>query len=348
MKWVIRLILITFLFFSLEACYLARNAYYFNNLYSSRRDIDEVLKDEKTPKQIKKKLLTARSILAYAKAEGLKEEGKYTEYIDVGNKPISYIVEAAEVDRLEQRTWWFPIVGTVPYLGYFEKEERDKKADSLRAEGLDIYESEAEAFSGLGWIRDPILSSYLRGSDASLANLLFHELTHATVWIPNHVEFNENLASYIADVLTIQYLESRKQVDELKSYSTRKADRETYTIWLAGLRASLEKLYSQRGSLTREVVLSRKKEVFSSFLGEKRPKFSSVDYIGKDAWNNAFVLAASLYISKAEEFERARACLGNIGVGLFLKKIGERCKKISDPFHALKSFCEKAGDENGK
>jgi predicted aminopeptidase len=343
-KWVPRIILTPCLFFNLQACYHLDNAYYLNNLYSSRRKIEEVLKDERTSDRIKKKLQTAIDILSYAKERGLNAEDKYTEYIDVGDRPISYIVEAAEVDQLKHVTWWFPVVGDVPYLGYMKKTERDEKANDLEGKGFDVYRSEAEAFSGLGWFRDPILSSYLSGNDASIANLLFHELTHATLWIPGSVEFNDNLASYIGDVLTIQYLESRKQAGELRSYSVKKADREIFAIWLQNLRGSLENLYSQRNRLSKDEILIHKRELFVSFLREKRPKFNSVDYIGRDTWNNAVVLAASLYISKAAEFAKARACLGNIGVGLFLKKIREANKKIADPFQILKSFCAKSGD----
>lgn len=345
MKWILRIILMPFLLFFLESCYLVKNAYQFTSLYNSRRDIDEVLKDEKVHEKTKKKLQQVRAILAYAKEEGLNTEDKYTQYIEVGDRPISYIVEAAEVDQLVNVMWWFPIVGSVPYLGYFEKEERDEKAKLLKEKGYDVYETEASAFSGLGWIRDPILSSYLSGTEASLANLLFHELTHATLWISGSADFNENLASYVADILTIQYLQSTKQVDELDNYYKKKADRELFSKWLEDLRKSLDELYSQRGVLLADQIKKRKQEVFSRFLKERRPKFKSVDYIGHETWNNAYVLGASLYVAKMDEFEKARACLGNIGIGPYLSKIKEESKNIDDPFKILKGFCVKSGEK---
>ncbi len=335
-------LLIGFLW-SLQACYLINNAYYLNNLYNSRRKIDDMLNDRSTPQSTREKLLIVKEILAYAKKEGLNTEDKYQEYIEVGDRPLSYIVEAAEIDQLKQITWWFPVVGDVPYLGYLEKKERDEKAESLRLKGYDIYESEAEAFSGLGWLRDPILSSYLKGSTASLANLLFHELTHATLWIPGSVEFNENLASFVGDILTIKYLQSKSQLTELNSYSLRKSDREKFNSWLTELRKSLDNLYQKRGAIPRAELLVMKKEVFSSYLREKRPHFSSADYIGKDEWNNAVVLAASLYISKADKFAKAWACVGDLQVGQFLKKIKETNKSSSDPFQALESLCAVSG-----
>ncbi len=348
MKYFIRSLLFLTLSLLFSSCYLIKNAYYLNNLYSSRRKIDDVLKDEKIPEKTKAKLRLVFEILTYAKQEGLNTDDKYSDYIDIGDRPISYIVEAAAVDELRQVTWWFPIVGNVPYLGYLEKSDRDEKAKSLKEKGFDIYESEAEAFSGLGWFRDPILSSYLNGSDASLSNLLFHELTHATVWIPGSVQFNENLASYVGDVLTIQFLESRKQTNELNAYLVKKADRERFSLWLQDLQSTLETLYKQRDKLLQKDILVQKKQIFDRFLGEKRPKFSNIDYIGRGSWNNAVVLAASLYISKAAEFAKARACLGNLNIALFLKKLKDSTKEKADPFHVLQNFCVKSGETNDK
>jgi predicted aminopeptidase len=334
------------LFFCLlPSCYLAQNAYHFTSLYNSRRKIDEVLQDGKTPETLKKNLLLVLEILQFAKQEGLNTEDKYTDYIDIGDRPISYIVEASEADQLKQVTWWFPIVGAVPYLGYYEKKERDEKADTLSKQGYDVYRGEAEAFSGLGWIRDPILSSYLRGGTSSLANLLFHELTHSTVWVPDHVVFNENLASYVGDVLTIQFLESRRQEEELLRYARGKGDRDLFTHWLQDLRLSLETLYTQRTKLSFKELMIQKKQIFALYLGEKHPHFQSVDYIGKIEWNNAHVLGSSLYLSKMRDFERARACLGNVAIGPFLRKIKETIRKKDDPFEVLNRFCE-SGDRH--
>jgi len=102
---------------------------------------------------------------------------------------------------LESITWWFPIVGRVPYLGYFSKADRDSKASELRTEGYDVYETGVGAYSSLGWFDDPIYSPMLRRSEADFAHLIFHELTHRTLWIRGSVEFNENLAEYAADFL---------------------------------------------------------------------------------------------------------------------------------------------------
>lgn len=341
MRGIIRIFIVSFLSVILQSCYLIKNAYYFNNLYRSRRDIGEVIKDPKVSDKTKQGLKLVLEILEYANNQGLNTSDKYTQYIDVGDRPVSYLVEAAEADQLKQVTWWFPIVGEVPYLGYYEKKERDEKASLLSKEGYDVLTAEADAFSGLGWIRDPILSSYLEGGEASVANLLFHELTHATLWVPGSVVFNENFASYIADVLTIEFLEKRNRSEELAKYTIKKSDREIFEKWLHEIRNSLENLYSQRLKIDSKELFKKKAQIFNEFLTQKRPKFYRFDYIGKHEWNNAHVLGAALYVSKIKDFARAKSCLSPITVREFLKRVGEEVKTVKDPFEILNKFCKK-------
>src|SRR5690606_18969091 len=118
-----------------------------------------------------------------------------------------------EADRLEFVTWWFPVVGSVPYIGYFDKADRDAKATELKQQGYDVSVGGAGAFSSLGWFEDPIFSSMLDRGPADTAHLFIHELTHRTLWIPGSTEFNENLAEYVSYRLTPQYLRKTKRAE---------------------------------------------------------------------------------------------------------------------------------------
>jgi predicted aminopeptidase len=51
----------------------------------------------------------------------------------------------------------------------------------------------------LGWFTDPILSKMLMRSEGDLANLIIHEMSHATIFVKDSIEFNENLATFIGD-----------------------------------------------------------------------------------------------------------------------------------------------------
>ena len=98
---------------------------------------------------------------------GLNTDGAYLYYIHTEQPVVSYLVQAAHADKLKSVKWWFPIVGSVPYKGYFTRSDRDAEAEKLRQQGYDVYTTGVGAFSSLGWFDDPIFSSMLRRNTAS-------------------------------------------------------------------------------------------------------------------------------------------------------------------------------------
>ena len=100
-------------------------------------------------------------------------------------------------------------MGTVPYRGYFDLKRAKKERDALEAKGYDTYLRSVSAYSTLGWFSDPVLSSMLHYRDADLASLVIHEMTHATVWIPGDINFNESLASFVGDAGAILFFKSK-------------------------------------------------------------------------------------------------------------------------------------------
>jgi predicted aminopeptidase len=107
------------------------------------------------------------------------------------------VVSAAYRDQLEFYTWWFPIVGSVPYKGYFKPEDALAEARDLERRGYDTLVRPASAFSTLGWFNDPLLSSTLQLDSVSLANTVIHELTHNTFYASGHAVFNESFANFV-------------------------------------------------------------------------------------------------------------------------------------------------------
>ena len=75
----------------------------------------------------------------------------------------------------------------------------DKEMELLKEAGYDVGMRTVGGWSTLGWFKDPILSNMLNRSYGDLANLIIHELVHATIFVKDSVEFNENLASFIGD-----------------------------------------------------------------------------------------------------------------------------------------------------
>jgi predicted aminopeptidase len=294
----------------LWGCYPVRQAYYQNNLYNGRRKVAELKADPKSDPILVDKLTELERVLDFATLHGLTVEENYRYYIDIGTKPVSYLVKAAEPLAFRFKTWWFPFVGTVPYLGFFSERERDEKAHELAGEGLDLHLTTAAAFSGLGWFEDPIYSSMLKRTPAGLAHLLFHELTHRTFWATDRAEFNENLAEFVADLLLERYLMETGREEEYQLFLARKREEVLFMTWIRDLKAALDRVYKENLSPARKSL--EKERTLSLFLSlEKRPKFSgSWDPVASYTWNNATIMSFGMYGMNVETIGKAYRCLG--------------------------------------
>jgi predicted aminopeptidase len=322
-------------------CYYVKNGYYAGKHLVSRRPIREVVEDPSTPPETKAKLVLLGDILSFAEQEGLNTQGTYEYFIDIDRGPVSFLVSAAYQDQLKAYTWWFPIVGTVPYLGFFDSEDREKEALSLEQKGFDVERGSAAAFSGLGWFSDPVFSSFLKRDLALMVDLILHELVHRTLWVEGHVVFNEQLAEFIASELTVKYLRLRNLAKEEQLFATYLADQMLFHEWLLSLKADLEMLYQKRSDFERTHLLKLKASIYSEYIEQKRPSFAQFDFIGKKPWNNARLLASSLYSPKRDLFLSALQCRSYDRMGEFLAAIRSTFKDLQneDPLLALPRTC---------
>jgi predicted aminopeptidase len=125
---------------------------------------------------------------------------------------VVWVVTASEPLRFHAKTWWFPVVGTVPYLGWFDRAEAHDLAAELRAEGWDADVGASGAYSTLGWFDDPVLSTMIPdGLEATgeLVNVILHESVHATLYVHGQTRFNESLAEFVSGKLTVTFLNHR-------------------------------------------------------------------------------------------------------------------------------------------
>ena len=304
-------------------CYSLEQAVYYNDLYNSRVSLEEAQNLEEFDEKTKAALAEIQKIAAFAKTQGLFVEDSYKHFIPYKNSAVSFLVQASQADRFAAYKWWFPFAGEVPYLGFYNEPDRDSVARSLESQGYDVYTAEAGAFSSLGWFEDPVFYSMTQRSTPRLVHLIFHELTHRTLWIQGSVRFNENLAEFIAEWLTPLYLEKyfpkkwEKMAKELKDY---RQDKAVFKSWLADLKGSLVDVYQQEG-LARDAKLSLKEEIIKKYTkGALKPTFAHYNFAGGE-WNNARILSSGLYIPDLKPFEKARACLESRTAGEFLIKL---------------------------
>jgi predicted aminopeptidase len=172
-----------------------------------------------------------------------KPTENYTSIYDQRDKPVLWVITASEAYALEPFEWVFPVVGKVSYKGFFRKDLAEKEYNHLIAIGYDADIRPVSAWSTLGWLHDPILSSMLKRSKGSLCNLFFHELFHATYYAPSSVDFNENIASFVAHKATQRFL--RNDTAALREYLQNFQDNKTFNDYMLRRIAELKKHYKQ-------------------------------------------------------------------------------------------------------
>ena len=195
-----RIALLVLLSVAANACgepYLLRAAYEEARILWRREPIVHVLEREDLDLETHEKLLLVLAARSFAKNElGFEVGNSYATLARVEGRAVAHVVTAAYRNRLELYTWRYPIVGRVPYRGFFNPGNAEAYAAELEAMGLDTAVWPSTAFSTLGWFDDPLLSNMLESDAVELVTVVFHELTHAQVYVPGAAQFNESLANF--------------------------------------------------------------------------------------------------------------------------------------------------------
>ncbi|MBL8022156.1 MAG: aminopeptidase [Leptospirales bacterium] len=188
-----------------SSCYLAHVAHGQASLLWNREPIEEILKRPETDPKTLEKLTHVKAVSEWGKTRlGLKGEAFQT-LSRIDRKAVAWNVTASRELAFIPKTWWFPIVGTVPYLGFFSEARANATAEELKREGWDVATQEVAGYSTLGWFKDPLVSSQLEFSNWYLTRLVIHESTHNTLWLPGSVDFNESFASFVEIAGALQY-----------------------------------------------------------------------------------------------------------------------------------------------
>jgi predicted aminopeptidase len=189
--------LIVFLL-SPTGCYLSRAGWEEAKILKGRKPIARLVTDSSIDVPTREKLRLVRAVRSFAvDSVRLNAKESFTTYSRLERDTLVLVVSGAYRDRLKMHTWWFPIVGRVPYKGFFDFKKAQAQAKALEKKGLDANVRPASAFSTLGWFNDPVLSTTLRGDSLGLAETVVHELTHNTFYAPGQAVFNESFANFV-------------------------------------------------------------------------------------------------------------------------------------------------------
>ena len=156
------------------------------------------------------------SIRDFASHElALPDNGSYRSYADVGRPYVVWNVVAAPEFSVEPKRWCYPVVGCVAYRGYFVEDRARRFAAGLPAKGFDVMVGGVAAYSTLGHFDDPILNTMMGWNDVELAAIIFHELTHQLLYVPNDASFNEALATTVEDEGVRRWLKQQGRDQDL-------------------------------------------------------------------------------------------------------------------------------------
>lgn len=230
------------------------------------RPVKEFLEDPQFPDSLKDRLRLIDVIRKYAiDSLGLKDTENYKTMYDQRGEEVMWVVTACEPFHLRPKMWDFPVVGSVPYKGFFSKEKAQAEARKLKEQGYDVSIRNPGGWSTLGWFTDPILSNMLDRGDGDLASLIIHEMVHATLWVPDSVEFNENLASFIADTASYDFLKF-EYGDSSKEYRQYVYEDQDYRKLSAHVLRGANKLDSVYESMNEQLPIDDKKKIKEDFI----------------------------------------------------------------------------------
>ena len=259
------------------------------------------------PERVRLLLSSVAVVKAFGERNGLAPTGNYDRYSDLGRAAAVWVVQGCAPLSFDVRHWRFPLVGTIPYLGFFHREAAQRYARELaRREAIDVDVRGAGAFSTLGWFSDPVLSTMIAPGDEALgelANAILHESLHATLYVNDQSPFDESLASFVADRLTVAWLETVLGPGAPQTRAWIEAD-ELHRVQVARIHAAyleLDALYRSDSSA------QRKREEKARILEELRVELHAARPL-----NNASIADYKSYDSGGPAFERLlAACDGS-------------------------------------
>lgn len=299
---------------SSSGCYLMQAAAGQYELLHAARPLSSVRADSSVSPRIRDLLSKVPAIKRFGQEFGLTPTGNYTHYADLRRPAAVWVVQGCSALEFKPRRWNFPIVGSVPYLGFFNPDSARTYATELAREPeLDVTVRTASAYSTLGWFKDPVLSTMIpEGPEAfgELANVILHESVHATLYVPNQSAFNESLASFVANELTWQLVVGRsgRHGKEAEAWLAAEERSARYVKEMHRAYEDLDAVY--RSALSADEKRSRKNERLSALqkaLGLKR------------RFNNADLAGSKTYDTGRAAFERLRKACG--GVPRFLEAV---------------------------
>lgn len=293
----------------LPGCYLIQAGGGQLAVMRARVPIDQLIARPSTSEALRQQLLRARRIRDFASAElGLPDNDAYRSYADIGRPYVVWNVVAAPEFSVEPQQWCFPIVGCVAYRGYFKEAAAQGFAAKLQAQGNDVLVGGVPAYSTLGHIADPLLSTVTGYPELDLAALIFHELAHQVAYLPGDSSFNEAFATAVEEAGVARYAARFADAAMLADWQRRRQFRQQVVELFVAARDELAALYRTR--IAPELMRDRKAQRLAK-LGDDVQALEQQAGLrsGYSAWveaglNNAHLASIATYHEQVPYFEK--------------------------------------------
>jgi predicted aminopeptidase len=333
--------------------FLVRAAYEEGRILARRRPIEAIVADPSTSPRARAKLRLVLDARRFAVDSLHLDAGRsFTRFSDIGRDTLVLVLSAARRDRLLGVGWWFPVVGRVPYKGFFDFGAARAEAARMRERGLDTYLRPSSAFSTLGWFEDPLLSTALRADSADLANTVVHELTHNTFYAPGQAVFNESFASFVGARGAERFFAAHGDTLRARLALGRWGDEKVLGTFWRALAASIDSAFAAHPGessvdslarvLARDTVYARARLTLADSVA---PQLSTVPTPARAAvWarriqlDNAALLARRIYARELPLFDSVYAREGGDLRRAVTRVVTLAKSRPKDPYGALRDW----------
>jgi predicted aminopeptidase len=283
------------------------------DLMSRAKPVDDWLAQADAPPVLKQRLALSKQMREFSvQVLKLPDNPSYRAYADLQRPAAVWNVVAAPPLSLQLKTWCYPVTGCVGYRGYFDRAEADALAATLRSEGQDVSVYGVPAYSTLGWSNwiggDPLLNTFVNGSEGELARLIFHELAHQKLYVADDTMFNESFATAVERIGTRLWLERHGSEAVRVQYQEGQQRRQDFRDLTMRYREQLERVYaSERGDEAKHAAKAElMAQLRAAYAQMKQQRWGG--FAGYDPWfagvNNAALGVLAAYTELAGDFER--------------------------------------------
>jgi predicted aminopeptidase len=345
----------------LSSCYVGSEGTRYLSILSKAVKLDRALADPKTTPETRALIENAGRARAFAVSElGLKDTRNYKSIVRLESDRLATVVQACAELSFDRFYWSYPIVGKLPYRGYFDEKDARKEAERLKKLGLDVIARPVDAFSTLGFFADPLFSFMSSYDEAEVADLVIHEMTHATIFLKGSGEasqFNEELATFAGRRGSLLLLEKEHGTDspEASAAKEEREDSAAFASFLAGTAKKLEEVYASSASdedkrrKKAEIIASRAQEYIAGygalFKGDRFRDFP----MGRI--DNAYLDLYRLYEGDSPLYGEFcdKLCGGDLKTFIeTVARIARDPKTKADPKAEMRRLLEEAGLSKGE